>query len=91
MRAAGKRALLLVWDNASWHGSRQVRGWVRRHNREVKRTGRGVRIVTCALPIKAPWLNPIEAKWAHGKRRVVDADRLLPAHEPVERVCEAFG
>jgi hypothetical protein len=90
LEAAGKRALLLVWDNASWHVSAAVRGWIRDHNRRVKRTGAGVRIVNCYLPIKAPWLNPIEPKWAHGKRRVVDPERLLPAHELIERVCTAF-
>src|SRR6266545_4389622 len=28
----GVRALLLIWDNASWHTSQQVRSWVRQHN-----------------------------------------------------------
>ena len=91
LRAAGKRALLLVWDNASWHVSKAVRAWIRAHNRQVKQTGQGVRIVPCPLPIKSPWLNPIEAKWAHGKRRVVEPARLLPARELIERVCAAFG
>jgi transposase len=90
LQAAGKRALLLVWDNASWHVSRAVRTWIRQHNREVKRAG-GVRIIACYLPIKAPWLNPIEPKWVHGKRRVAEPARLLPAHELIERVCAAFG
>ncbi len=27
---------------------------------------------------------------AHGKRRVVEAERLLSAHEVAERVCSAF-
>ena len=91
LQAHGKTALLLVWDNAPWHVSQQVRAWIRQHNREVKRTGRGVRIVTCYLPIKSPWLNPIEPKWAHGKRRVAEPARLLPAAELIERVCAAFG
>ena len=91
LQAAGKEALLLVWDNAPWHVSKEVRAWIRAHNRRVKRAGRGVRIVACYLPIKSPWLNPIEAKWAHGKRRVVEPDRLLPAAELIERVCAAFG
>src|SRR5262245_44352859 len=29
----GKKTLLIVWDNASWHISREVRQWVRAHNR----------------------------------------------------------
>ena len=28
----GKKALLLVWDNASWHISQLVRQWLRTHN-----------------------------------------------------------
>jgi transposase len=90
LAAAGKRALLLVWDTASWHVSAHVRAWIRDHNRRVKRDGRGVRILACYLPIKSPWLNPIEPKWVHGKRRIVEPDRLLTALELAERVCAAF-
>lgn len=88
--AAGKRALLLVWDNASWHVSKEVRAWIRAHNRQVNQTGQGVRIVNCYLPIKSPWLNPIEPKWVYGKRRVVEPDRVLTPAELAERVCEIF-
>lgn len=42
LEAAGKRVLLLIWDNASWHISREVRQWLGRHNREVKESGGGV-------------------------------------------------
>jgi hypothetical protein len=87
----GKKALLLVWDNASWHESHQVRNWIAAHNREVKDSGRGVRIVPCLLPKKSPWLNPIEPKWIHGKRRVVEPEGLLGAYELADRVCGAFG
>ena len=31
----GKEALLLIWDNASWHKSRLVREWIATHNRFV--------------------------------------------------------
>jgi hypothetical protein len=89
--ARGKAALLLVWDNASWHGSRAVRTWVRAHNRRGKASGEGARLIACPLPIKSPWLNPIEPKWVHTKRRVVEPDRLLPARELAERVCDALG
>jgi len=90
LAVAGKEALLLVWDNAPWHGSRVVRQWIRAHNRQVKTTGRGVRLVNCYLPSKSPWLNPIEPQWAHGKRRVVEPARLLSAAELRARVCAAF-
>lgn len=93
LRARGKRALLLIWDNASWHKSHQVRDWIDTHNRKVKDSGggRGVRIVPCLLPTKSPWLNPIEPQWIHSKRKVVEPERLLGAHELSKRVCEVFG
>lgn len=86
----GKTALVLVWDNASWHLSREVRGWLRQHNQQVKQSGRGVRIVVCFLPTRSPWLNPLEPHWVHGKRKVVEPDRLLPARELADRVCDHF-
>lgn len=93
LRARGKEALVLVWDNASWHVSKEVRQWIGEHNRRVKKgEKRGVRIIRCQLPKQSPWLNPIEPKWMHAKRRVFRADGvLLSAHELAERVCAAFG
>jgi transposase len=91
LEALGKKALLLVWDNASWHISKKVKGWIREHNCQVKGTGQGVRILSCPLPTKSPWLNPIEARWIHAKRRVVEADRLLSGQELAQRVCDDFG
>jgi transposase len=89
LAAEGKKALLLVWDNASWHISQRVRAWVKAHNRQAKREG-GVRIVACRLPSKSPWLNPIEPRWAHGKKAIVEPDRLLTAQETQTRVCEHY-
>ncbi len=91
LAAQGKRVLLLVWDNASWHISHAVRDWIRAHNRQVKQDGTGVRILSCALPIKSPWLNPIEPKWIHTQRKIVEPARLLPARELEDRVCDALG
>lgn len=86
----GKKALLLVWDNASWHISQRVRTWIKEHNRRVKRDG-GVRLLVCRLPSKSPWLNPIEPKWVHGKRAILEPERVLAATEVEERVCEYYG
>ena len=36
LQAVGKKALLLIWDNASWHKSHRVRGWINAHTRQVK-------------------------------------------------------
>jgi hypothetical protein len=90
LAAEGKRALLLIWDNAAWHVSARVRAWIKAHNRRVKAEG-GVRIIACYLPVKAPWLNAIEPKWVHGKRSIVEPDRKLTAAEVVERVCGYYG
>ncbi|MGH2514766.1 MAG: transposase [Ktedonobacterales bacterium] len=82
---------VLIWDNASWHISKLLRTWLREHNRQVKREGQGVRILVCCLPSKSPWLNPIEPKWVHGKRAVVEPARLLTAAEVAERVCAYYA
>jgi hypothetical protein len=86
----GKKALLLVWDNASWHSSARVRRWIKEHNRRAKAEG-GVRIVVCPLPSKSPWLNPIEPKWVHGKRAIVEPERLLSAAEVESRACDYYA
>jgi hypothetical protein len=90
LAAEGKRALLLIWDNASWHASQRVRSWIKAHNRQAKRDG-GVRIVTCYLPVKSPWLNAIEPKWMHGKKAIVEPERKLTAAEVKTRVCAYYG
>lgn len=91
LAAQGLTAVLLLWDNASWHISHEVRMWLRQHNRTVKQTGQGVRILACRLPSKSPWLNPIEPKWVHGKRAIVEPDRLLSAQEVRDRVYAYYG
>jgi hypothetical protein len=90
-QALQKRVLALIWDNASWHLSVAVKQWIRAHNQLVKRHGHGVRLIVCPLPVKSPWLNPIEPMWMHGKHRVMEPERVLPVQELVERVCQAFG
>lgn len=91
LEQAGKKALLLVWDNASWHISKEVRNWIKAHNRKVRQQGKGVRLVVCSLPSKSPWLNPIEPHWLHAKRNVVEPVRLLTAQELADRVCAHFA
>lgn len=94
-QSEGKSVLVLIWDNASWHVSKQVRTWLREHNHAVlqdAQTGKaGVRIIPCWVPTKSPWLNRIEPKWAHGKRAIVEPARLLTANELRQRVCGYFG
>jgi len=87
----GIKVWVLIWDNAGWHLSKVVRTWIRTHNQQVKRSGQGVRIIACFLPRKSPWLNPIEPKWLHGKRVIVEPARILSADEVAERVCAHYG
>ncbi len=89
--ARRKTARLLVWDNASWHISRAVRAWLRAHNQQVKARGVGARLRVCPLPTTRPWPHPIEPKWGHGKRAVVEPARLLSVAELGERVGAYYG
>ncbi len=90
LQTQGKTAWLLIWDNASWHSSKSVRTWIRTHNQQVKLTGKGVRILPLFLPKQSPWLNPIEPKWVHGKRAVVEPTGLLSAQQLAERICAYY-
>lgn len=91
LEAQAKRVWVLVWDNASWHISRMVMAWIREHNRQVKTSGKGVRIWVCPLPTQSPWLNPIEPHWVHGKRRVVAPNSVLSPQELERRVYQALA
>jgi transposase len=74
-----KKAVLVIWDNASWHKGRKVRQWLRRYNRQAKAEGKP-RLLVWALPKRSPWLNPIEPHWLHAKKRVCEpsANELTP-------------
>lgn len=91
----GYRTLIIIWDNASWHVSKHVRGWLRQHNQaalQAQREGKpGLQLIPCWLPTKSPWLNRIEPHWVHGKRAIVEPARLLTAQEVIQRVCDYFG
>jgi hypothetical protein len=59
---------------------------------------RSVPTLTLLPKMKSPWLNPIEPKWVHGKRKVVEPDGDCPrlTSWPEECVlpsivCEAVG
>ena len=85
----GQTALILIWDNASWHRSHIVRQWLTAHNQRVKRAG--CRLLVCPLPSKRPWLNALEPRWVHGKRAILEPTRLLTAQELIARVCTYNG
>ena len=62
----------------------------RQHNRQAKEHG-GVRILSCFLPSKSPWLNAIEPKWVHGKKAITEPERMLTAQETKDRIYDYYG
>lgn len=88
-RKAGKQVVVVIWDNASWHKSKDIRRWVRAYNRLAKAEGEP-RLLTHLLPVKSPWLNPIEVRWVHAKRGTCEPDGELSANELRRRLCVHF-
>jgi DDE superfamily endonuclease len=89
LRFVRGRPVSLIWDNASWHVSQTVQEWIKAYNRQAKLKG-GCRVIVCRLPTKSPWLNPIEPKWVHGKRAVVEPARALSMTDLMQRVCAYY-
>jgi hypothetical protein len=88
-RGEEKRVLVLIWDRASWHKSKKLKRWTHEHNQSAKREG-DVRLLTCLLPVKSPWLNPMEAHWLHAKRGIAEPDGELSVTELKRRLCAQF-
>lgn len=49
-----------------------------------------MRILPCPLPVKSPWLNPLEVHWRHGKRQTAEPGRALTGDELEDRVCAYY-
>lgn len=88
-RQEGKQVVVVIWDNASWHKSKAIRRWVHAYNRLAKAEGEP-RLLTHLLPVKSPWLNPIEVRWVHAKRGVCEPDGDLTPNELRRRLCAHF-
>lgn len=89
-KARCQRVLVVIWDRATWHLSKKLIRWVRQHNRQAKQEDQSVRLLTCLLPTKSPWLNPMEPIWLHAKRNVVEPDGDLSVKVLKERLCSHF-
>jgi transposase len=85
----GKKRLIIIWDDASWHASKMVLHWFGVHNRQVRQEG-GLEVIHFELPAGSPWLNDIEHYYRHAKKMIIEPDRKLTAQETVERVCQHF-
>jgi hypothetical protein len=75
-----RQALVILWDNAPWHGAAWVHRMGTRDKRWAKRHGQ-LRVLLLALPRKAPWLLPREAVLRQTRRGVgprPHASRRLP-------------
>lgn len=89
-RQAEIRVVVMIWDRATWHKSKRLRQWIRVYNRAAKQTEQP-RLLTFLLPKKSPWLNPIEPRWVHAKRKTCEPDGILTAHELKRRLAAYFG
>jgi transposase len=87
--AEGKKRLIVIWDDASWHASEKVLEWLKKHNRKVRLEG-GLEVVHFELPAASPWLNDIEHCYRHAKKMIIEPDRKLTAKETTDRVCQHF-
>lgn len=88
-RGEHKKVVVVIWDNASWHKSKVVRTWIHAYNRQAKRDD-DVRLLTCLLPKQSPWLNPIEPRWIHAKRKVCEPHDTLSPLELKRRLAAHF-
>jgi transposase len=90
LREEGKKRLITIWDDASWHASKMVLHWLKEHNRRARPKGE-LDVIHFELPAGSPWLNDIENYFKQGKKVIVEFDRKLTEQETVERVCQHFG
>ena len=88
-RQENKHVLVVIWDNASWHKSKDIRQWIRAYNQAAK-VANEPRLLVHHLPTKSPWLNPIEPRWVHAKRGVCEPDGDLTPAELRRRLCQHF-
>jgi len=68
-QARGCRFLVVFWDHGPWHVAAGIAAHLAAHNRAAKRTG-GLRVRLFFLPVRAPWLMPLEGVFGQTKRAV---------------------
>lgn len=74
----GKGTVLLIWDNASWHKSEKIRGWLKDNP--------GV-IELFNFPPYAPELNPQEHVWKALRDELSDVVGVYTFEEVIDRAC----
>lgn len=83
----GRGFVVLFWDRAPWHTSRETRRWVRAYNRRARREGL-TRLLVCDLPTRSPWLMPLEAVFGWVKHHVL-GPRVFETLEALRSAVEA--
>jgi len=83
--ARGVRALVVLWDHAPWHVAAALHARIAAYNRLATRLG-ALRFLLVTLPLKAPWLVPLEAVFGQTKRAVG-----LPAYATVADLQRAVA
>jgi len=84
------KLLYFIWDHATWHKSKKLKSWICQHNQHAMKNDE-VRVAAWLLPKKSPWLNPIEPRWIHAKRAVLDPgeENLTPGRLQ-QRLCSYY-
>lgn len=72
-RAYPGKKIAVVWDNASWHRSKELKKW-------FATGGQFEDITLIQLPPYAPEHNPIEHVWNHAKGSIANLQRDTPDH-----------
>jgi hypothetical protein len=82
----GARYLAVFWDHGPWHVAASDRQKVAAHNRQAKRAG-GVHVLLFFLPLRSPWLMPLEGVFGQTKRAIggVDYDARTDLQGTVEQ------
>ncbi len=85
-RQRGVRYLVVFWDHGPWHMAASVRRQVAEHNSAARQDG-GVRVLLYYLPVRAPWLMPLESVFGQTKRAVGGTQRadMADLQSAVER------
>lgn len=82
----GKRFIVLFWDKASFHTSKQTTNWIREYNRRAKRENL-TRLIVCKLPTRSPWLMPLEPIFGWTKHQVL-GNRAFETVAEMQKVVE---
>lgn len=72
----GKK-IVIIWDNASWHRSEEVRKWLSATKHNIK---------LIAFPTYSPELNPQEHVWKEGRSSITHNQFI----DDIDRAADAF-